>query len=44
MKKDLKKGSKDQRLVGLQDIKPTLLYLADIKIPETCTRISMIKY
>ena len=41
--KRLKKGYKDNRLVGLQDIMPTLLDLANIKIPETCTGISMIK-
>ena len=41
--KRLKKGLKDNRLVGLQDVMPTLLDLANIKIPETCTGISMIK-
>ena len=41
--KRLKKGFKDNRLVGLQDIMPTLLDLTNIKIPETCTGISMIK-
>ena len=41
--KRLKKGYKDKRLVGLQDIMPTLLDLANIKVPETCTGISMIK-
>ena len=41
--KRLKKGFKDNRLVGLQDVMPTLLDLANIKIPETCTGISMIK-
>ena len=34
MKKDLKKGVKDNRLVGLQDIMPTLLDLADIKFQK----------
>ena len=38
----VKKGFKDNRLVGLQDIMPTLLDLAKIKIPETCTGVSMI--
>jgi len=32
----------DNRLVGLQDIMPTLLDLADLDTPETCTGISMI--
>ena len=41
--KRLNQGSKDNRLVGLQDIMPTLLDLVNIKIPETCTGISMIQ-
>ncbi|MGI9525428.1 MAG: sulfatase-like hydrolase/transferase [Hyphomicrobiaceae bacterium] len=32
----------DMRLVGLQDIMPTLLELCDIEIPETCTGRSMV--
>ena len=35
-------GVVDNRLVGLQDIMPTLLDLAGIETPETCTGISMV--
>jgi len=38
----IKKGFTDNRLVGLQDIMPTVLDLAKIQIPETCTGVSMI--
>jgi len=36
------KNTVDNRLVGLQDVMPTLLDLADISIPETCTGLSML--
>ena len=32
----------DDRLVGLQDLMPTLLDLADIRIPQSCDGISMV--
>ena len=35
-------NSVDDRLIGLQDVMPTLLDLAGLDIPETCTGISMI--
>jgi arylsulfatase A-like enzyme len=35
-------NSADDRLIGLQDVMPTLLDLAGLDIPETCTGISMI--
>jgi arylsulfatase len=34
-------GVVDERLVGLQDIMPTLLDLAGIAVPETCTGLPM---
>ncbi|WLI76456.1 sulfatase-like hydrolase/transferase [Kosakonia sp. H02] len=34
-------GRCDKRLVGLQDIMPTLLTLCDIPVPESCDGISM---
>ncbi|WP_108662832.1 sulfatase-like hydrolase/transferase [Acuticoccus kandeliae] len=34
-------GSVDDRLVGLQDIMPTLLDLAGIPVPDTCDGLSM---
>jgi arylsulfatase A-like enzyme len=35
-------GTCDDRLVGLQDVMPTLLDLAGIDVPETCDGISML--
>ena len=35
------KGKVSNRLVGLADVMPTLLHLADIKIPQSCNGISM---
>ncbi|OON42158.1 arylsulfatase [Izhakiella australiensis] len=40
--KRLQPGSTDQRLVGLQDIMPTLLTMCDIAVPESCDGISMV--
>ena len=40
--KRVAKGAVDTRLVGLQDIMPTLLDLANIPIPETCTGRSVL--
>lgn len=39
--RSLNKGSTDDRLVGLQDVMPTLLELAGIEVPETCDGLSM---
>ena len=38
----VEKGSVDDRLVGLQDVMPTLLDLADVEIPNTVDGISMV--
>lgn len=35
-------GSVDDRLVGLQDIMPTLLTAAGLKVPESCDGVSML--
>lgn len=35
-------GSTDERLVGLQDVMPTLLNLAGVDIPESCDGLSMV--
>ncbi|PIJ50231.1 arylsulfatase [Erwinia sp. OLTSP20] len=35
-------GSVDKRLVGLQDIMPTLLSLCDIPVPASCDGLSMV--
>ena len=35
------KGKVSNRLVGLSDVMPTLLHLANIKIPQSCNGISM---
>ncbi len=35
-------GTVDQRLAGMQDVMPTLLDLAGIGIPETCTGMSLV--
>lgn len=35
-------GAVDDRLVGLQDIMPTLLALAGLPVPETCEGLSMV--
>ncbi|MCV0424178.1 MAG: sulfatase-like hydrolase/transferase [Roseibium sp.] len=40
--KRIKKGAVDNRLVGLQDVMPTLLDLADIETPSECDGLSMI--
>ena len=40
--KNLCAGKTDQRLAGLQDIMPTLLDLAGIDCPESCTGISLL--
>ena len=40
--KKLKPGHKDYRLAGLRDIMPTLLELAEIECPKSCTGISLI--
>ncbi len=34
-------GSQDDRLIGLQDVMPTLLELAGIDVPETCDGLPM---
>ncbi len=39
--KRIQPGSVDNRLVGLQDIMPTLLTLCDIAIPESCDGLTM---
>lgn len=39
--KRIQPGSSDKRLVGLQDIMPTLLTLCDIAVPESCDGIPM---
>ena len=38
----VKPGSTDHRLVGLQDIMPTLLTLCGISVPDSCDGLSMI--
>jgi len=38
--KRIQKGSTDSRLVGLQDVMPTLLDLANIAIPDSCDGMS----
>lgn len=35
-------GSVDRRLAGLQDVMPTLLDLAGIAVPESCTGLSLV--
>lgn len=35
-------GTVDRRLVGLQDVMPTLLDLAGIRLPQTCDGLSMV--
>lgn len=35
-------GTTDMRLVGLQDVMPTLLGMADIAVPDTCDGLSMV--
>ncbi len=35
-------GTTDDRLVGLQDVMPTLLDMAGIEVPETCEGLSML--
>ena len=35
-------GTRDQRLVGLQDVMPTLLDMAGIEVPESCDGLSAV--
>ena len=35
-------GSVDDRLVGLQDVMPTLLHMAGIEVPASCDGVSMV--
>ncbi|WP_420392477.1 sulfatase-like hydrolase/transferase [Acuticoccus sp.] len=35
-------GTTDMRLVGLQDVMPTLLGLAGVRVPQTCEGLSMV--
>ncbi|MEM9221232.1 MAG: sulfatase-like hydrolase/transferase [Pseudomonadota bacterium] len=37
-----KPGTRDARLVGLQDVMPTLLSMAEVPIPDTCEGLSMV--
>lgn len=39
---DVKAGAVDDRLVGLQDIMPTLLTLCGVPVPGTCEGLSMV--